>query len=278
MFFSDCYSYLCPSLFPYPQTIPFQLADDILSLVVEIAEVVGHLSAHLEERVPTPQLRRENRIRTIYSSLAIENNSLSLEQVTAVIEGKRVLGAPREVQEVKNAIDAYDLMLELNPYSEEDLLRAHKLMLAELVHENGRYRGGNVGVFRGDKCEHMAPPAANVPGLMRDLLAWAERTSVHALISSCVFHYEFEFIHPFSDGNGRMGRMWQTLLLMRWNPLFAWLPVESVVKEHQQAYYDAIAQSDALGESTPFVRFMLRTLLTALLEMKESLPSTLKSQ
>lgn len=248
---------------------PFTVNNEILSLVADIAETVGHISA-TSKHLPTPQLRKQNRIRTIHSSLAIENNSLSVEQVTAILEGKRVLGAPNEITEVKNAIDAYELMLELNPYEEQDLLRAHRLMLADLVTENGKYRQGGVGVFNGEQCMHMAPPAERVPELMNDLLTWAKTTPTHPLISSCVFHYEFEFIHPFSDGNGRMGRMWQTLLLMQWHPLFAWIPVESIVKEHQQEYYHAIVQSDKQANSTPFITFMLKCLLEVMKEMRES--------
>ncbi len=248
---------------------PFTVSAEMTTIVAEIAEMVGHLTA-TAEHLPTPQLRKKNRIKTIQSSLAIENNSLSLEQVTAIIEGKRVLGAPNEIQEVKNAIDAYELLLELNPYKEKDLLRAHKLMMTDLVNENGRYRQGGVGVFDGQKCIHMAPPAQRVPMLMSDLFGWVKQTKVHPLISSCVFHYVFEFIHPFADGNGRMGRMWQTLLLMQWNPIFAWIPVETIVKEHQQEYYSAIAKSDSIASSTPFITFMLQCLKLALIEMQES--------
>ena len=250
-------------------TPPFAVTDEITTLVIEIGEAVGHLTASAKQ-LPTPQLRKQNRIKTIQSSLAIENNSLSIEQVTAIIEGKRVLGAPDEILEVKNAIDAYELLLELNPFKESDLLRAHRLMMADLVKENGRYRTGGVGVFDGQRCIHMAPPAERVPALIAELMQWAKTTKTHPLISSCVFHYEFEFIHPFADGNGRMGRMWQTLLLMQWNPIFAWMPVETIVKEHQQDYYAAIAESDRTGESTAFITFMLRCLRASLLEMQES--------
>lgn len=248
---------------------PFTITDEITSLIADIAEKVGHLSA-TADNLPAPHLRKENRIKTIQSSLAIENNSLSIDQVTAILEGKRVLGAPNEIQEVKNAIDAYELLLELNPYKEKDLLKAHKLMMADLVKENGRYRQGGVGVFDGQKCIHMAPPAQRVPLLMADLLGWVKQTKVHPLVSSCVFHYEFEFIHPFADGNGRMGRMWQTLLLMQWKPIFAWIPVETIVKEHQQDYYAAIVKSDSEANSTVFITFMLQCLKQALQEMEES--------
>ena len=248
---------------------PFDITEEISNLTIMIAETVGHLSAKIGV-TPTPILRKQNRIKTIQSSLAIENNSLSIEQVTDILNGKRVLGAPNEIREVKNAIDAYNLLFELDPYKEADLLKAHCLMMTDLVSENGIYRSGGVGVFDGDRCIHLAPPAMRVPSLMRDLLMWAKNTRVHPLISSCVFHYEFEFIHPFADGNGRMGRMWQTLLLMQWNQIFAWIPVETIVKGHQQEYYAAIAASDISGKSTDFITFMLRCLLEALLEMDES--------
>ena len=248
---------------------PFTVTDEITNLVAEIAEAIGRLTAGAD-CLPAPQLRKENRIKTIHSSLAIENNSLSLDQVTAIIGGKRVLGAPNEIREVKNAIDAYELLMELNPYQEKDLLRAHGLMMSDLVRECGRYRQGGVGVFSGDRCVHVAPPASRVPALMGELLSWVKNTKVHPLISSSVFHYEFEFIHPFADGNGRMGRMWQTLLLMQWKPIFAWIPVESIVKQHQQEYYDVIAQSDHLASSTPFITFMLTCFKLTVEEMMES--------
>lgn len=248
---------------------PFTITDEITTLVAEIAEKVGRLTASAGQ-LPTPQLRRENRIKTIQSSLAIENNSLSLDQVTAIVEGKRVLGAPNEIQEVKNAIDAYELMLELDPYKEKDMLKAHKLMMTDLVRECGRFRTGGVGVFNGEVCIHMAPPAQRVPLLIGELLDWVKTTKTHPLISSCVFHYEFEFIHPFADGNGRLGRMWQTLLLMQWKPIFAWIPVETIVKEHQQEYYAAIMKSDHEASSTPFIVFMLGCLKEALDEMVKS--------
>ena len=250
-------------------TPPFAITEEIALLVAEIAEMVGLLSATADQH-PSPQLRRENQIKTIHSSLAIENNTLSEEQVTAIVEGKHVLGTPNEIQEVKNAIEAYNLMITLNPYCEKDLLKAHKLMMANLVRECGRYRSGGVGVFNGEVCVHMAPPAARVPLLIGELLNWVKTTKTHPLISSCVFHYEFEFIHPFADGNGRMGRMWQTLLLMQWKPFFAWIPVETIVKQHQQEYYAAIMQSDREASSTPFIIFMLGCLKEALVEAVES--------
>ena len=248
---------------------PFKVTDEIMNYVIEIAEMVGRLSASTDN-LPTPKLRKQNRIKTIQSSLAIENNSLSIEQVTDIIDGKKVFGPLDEIKEVKNAIDAYHLLFELDPYQESDLLKAHRLMMSDLVNESGCYRHGGVGVFEGQACIHVAPPAMRVPTLIHELFTWVRNTEVHPLISSCVFHYEFEFIHPFTDGNGRMGRVWQTLLLMRWQPIFAWIPVETIVKEHQQDYYKAIAKSDKEGESTTFVAFMLRCLRIALQEMQES--------
>lgn len=248
---------------------PFTITDEILRLVSEISERVGELNVMLGERMPSPMLRKENQIKTIHSSLAIEHNSLSLQQVTDVINGKHVLGAPNEIQEVKNALQAYQLMQDLDAFQEKNLLCAHGLMMADLVDNAGRYRKGGVGVFAGEQCIHMAPPADNVPFLMADLFEWISTTDTHPLVSSCVFHYEFEFIHPFMDGNGRMGRYWQTLLLSRWKGIFAWLPVETIVKQHQQDYYDAIAQSDSQGNSTIFITFMLRCILQTIKEQQK---------
>lgn len=249
-------------------TPPFTITDDILTLVAEISEAIGRLNVIMSDRLPHPTLRKQNRIKTIQSSLAIENNSLTIDQVTDIIEGKRILGAPNEIQEVKGAICAYDLLPEINPHKETDLLRAHQLMMHDLVRENGRYRSSGVGVFGEKGCVHMAPPPHRVPALMGDLFQWIKTTKTHPLISSCVFHYEFEFIHPFADGNGRMGRLWQTALLAKWRPVFAWLPVETIVKEHQQEYYDAIAKSDAEANSTYFIHFMLRCIKETIDDIK----------
>ena len=234
-------------------------------MVSAISEQIGILTIRLGDNLPSPQLRKKNQIKTIHSSLAIEQNTLSLKQVTDIIDGKHVLGAPDEIQEVKNAIEAYRLMPQLDAFKEKDLLRAHGLMMNDLVSNAGHYRQEGVGVFDGNgNCLHMAPPPARVPELMGDLFNWVSKTDVHPLVHSCVFHYEFEFIHPFIDGNGRMGRFWQTMLLSRWKGLFSWLPVETIVREHQQAYYGVIQKSDHAGESTPFVEFMLRCLLDAM--------------
>lgn len=249
-----------------PYEPPHTLTSAILSLVAEIAALLGRLEA-VGAGDKVPKLRRENRIRSIHSSLAIENNTLTLKQVTAVIDGKRVLGPPREVQEVKNAFAAYEALDGWNPSSSKDLLAAHSLLMAGLIDKPGKFRTGSVGIAKGNQIVHLAPPAANVPGLMRDLLGWLKRTDSHPLIAGCVFHYELEFIHPFADGNGRIGRLWQTLVLSRWNPLFAWLPVESVIRDRQTEYYRVLADSDKAGNSTAFIEFLLAAILTALREV-----------
>lgn len=242
------------------QTPPFTITSRAINLIAEISEKIGILTAKSENPLHV-DLRRENRIKTIHSSLAIENNSLSIEQITAIIEGKRVLGAPNEIQEVKNAVQAYELLLQLNPYEEKDLLRAHKIMMADLVDRNGKYRTDGVGIFDGNKVVHIAPPAERVPFLMADLFDWLKNASDHPLIKSCVFHYEFEFIHPFQDGNGRMGRLWQTVILKEWKTFFAWLPVETIIKENQTEYYKALSASDTNADSTAFIEFMLDVIL-----------------
>ena len=185
---------------------PFEITSKIIELISNISEKVGEVN-YLQNNPYHIQLRKENRIKTIHSSLAIENNSLSLQQITDIIDGKRILGNPNEIKEVKNSIQAYDLLLSLNPYNEKDLLKAHKLMMQDLVERNGKYRTDGVGIFDGKKVVHLAPPADRVPELMNDLFEWLKTSDTHPLIKSCVFHYEFEFIHPFQDGNGRVGRL-----------------------------------------------------------------------
>jgi len=248
---------------------PFTLTSAMLSYVAEIAALLGRLEA-LGVTGKVPVLRRENRIRSIHSSLAIENNTLTLEQVTAVIAGKRVLGPPREVQEVKNAFAAYDAMESWSPSSSKDLLAAHRLLMEGLIDDAGKFRTRSVGIAQGKQIVHLAPPAAGVPGLMKDLLGWLKRTDTHPLIAGSVFHYELEFIHPFADGNGRIGRLWQTLILSRWNPLFAYLPVESVIREQQAESYKVLSISDKAGNSNAFVEFLLAAILTALREAGNS--------
>lgn len=234
---------------------PFTLTSAIVSLVAEISERLGRLSVLGGRDL---RLRRVNRIRTIRGSLAIEGNTLSEQQVTAILEGKPVIAPRREVQEVQNALAAYEQMVRWQPHRENDLLEAHAVLMRGLVKDVGRYRTGGVGVMQGETVVHMAPSADRTPHLVRDLLAWLGATDAHPLIAGAVFHYEFEFIHPFSDGNGRMGRLWQTLVLSRWQPLLADLPVESLVHAHQAEYYRAIEQSTAQTDAAPFIEFMLR--------------------
>ncbi|MBR4538337.1 MAG: Fic family protein [Clostridia bacterium] len=252
-----------------PYSPPFHMTDEITGLVIGIGELVGAVSVDAGLS-PDPRLRRESRIRTIYSSLAIEQNTLSLDQVTDVIDGKRVLGPPRDIREVKNAYDAYERMELFDPCSMDDLLAAHRLMMQDLVSEAGRFRAGNVGVFREGQLIHAGTPAAYVPEVMAQLFAWLRESGLHPLIKSCVFHYEFEFIHPFADGNGRTGRFWQSLILQRWKPIFAWLPVETLIRERQEDYYAALNAANSQGESTAFVAFMLSVIRDALEEIREN--------
>jgi Fic family protein len=244
---------------------PFHMTDRITNLIAGIGEQVGRITV-LSRGSMNPHLRKENRIRTIHSSLAIEHNSLSLAQVTAILDGKRILGNPNEIREVKNAYDTYEMMLTLNPYSVKDLLKAHKMMMEGLIPENGKFRSGGVGVFDGDVVIHMAPPAKLVAGEIQDLFDWYQVSEMHPLIKSAVFHYEFEFIHPFADGNGRMGRMWHSLLLGKWNELFYWLPIEELIRNRQREYYDALGKSDKEADSSAFVELMLEIILDTLKE------------
>lgn len=244
-------------------TPPFSVTETIINLVAEISEKIGSITAWQHMSI-NPRLRRDSRIRTIHGTLAIENNTLSLSQVTDVINGKRVLGAPEEIREVKNAYEAYERLLSFDPYSIDDLLKGHAILMDGLVKETGRFRSGGVGVFKGSQVIHMAPPADIVPEHIGNLLAWVKYTDVHPLIKSCVFHYEFEFIHPFADGNGRMGRMWNTLLLYRWKPVFAWIPVEAIIRERQSEYYEALSAADQAADATPFIEFLLRAILDTL--------------
>lgn len=244
---------------------PFSLNNKILRLVADISNAVGRLSVEFEQS--QLRLRKINRMRTIQGSLAIEGNTLSEEQITAMLEGKRVIAPPKEAQEAHNAIAVYEQLESWHASQEADLLAAHKAFMLGLVPEAGQYRSGGVGVMSGSQVVHMAPQAGRVPGLMTDLLAWVTKTDAHALIVSCVFHYEFEFIHPFADGNGRMGRLWQTLLLASWEPVFANIPVESLVYQNQESYYRAIRESTALGECTPFIEFMLQMIADTVAEL-----------
>ena len=248
---------------------PFKITSKIIDYISRISEKIGEINS-LENSPHQVKLRKENRIKTIHSSLAIENNSLTIEQITAIIDGKRVLGSPNEIQEVKNAVQTYELLLKLNPYEEKDLLKAHSLMMQDLVSNNGKYRKEGVGIFDGNQVVHLAPPADRVPLLMADLFNWLKTSDVHPLIKSCVFHYEFEFIHPFQDGNGRMGRLWQTVILKEWKEVFAWIPVETLIKENQSEYYNALNSSDKEADSSSFIEFILSLLLKTIEEIIET--------
>ena len=247
---------------------PYTISNKMLELVSSISEKVGKISSHRELEA-RPHLRKNNRIRSIHSSLKIEANSLSLAEVRDVINGHLVLGDQKEIQEVKNAYAAYEKISEINPKSMSDLKKIHGIMTYRTVGESGVFRKGEEGVFSGDRCIFVAPPPNMVNELMKDLFSWVKNSegTIHPLIMSAVFHYEFVFIHPFADGNGRIGRLWHTLLLSRWNPLFAWLPVESIVHDHQQEYYEAINTSNAQGEGTAFIEFMLSVIEEALLSV-----------
>lgn len=243
---------------------PFQRSDAIDTLCMDIAELVGRLTPQIP-LAKSPTLHRELRIKTIHSSLLIEGNTLDEKTVTAVLDGKRVLGNRREILEVENAKRAYDLIPDLNPFSTDDLLRAHREMMNGLVPEAGRFRLGNVGVFDGGVLIHAGTPAAYVPEVMADIFHWLQTTTVHPLLASCVFHFEFEFCHLFSDGNGRTGRLWHTLLLSKWRPVLTWLPVESTIRQRQSEYYRALAVSNARGSSEVFVEFILKTIRDAII-------------
>ena len=245
---------------------PFEITNTILDKIAEIAELVGHVNASLGLSA-NPTLRRTNRIRTIYSSLAIEQNTLSLDQVTAVLQGKRVIAPPKDIAEVKNAYEIYEMMESLDPYSVDDLLTAHGIMTRGLVEESGCFRSRPVGVVdKQGNILHFGTLPDYVPGLVTELLEWVRDSDFHMLIKSCVFHYELELIHPFADGNGRIGRLWHTLLLTQWKPIFAWLPVESIIHDRQDEYYQAINRSNNEAESTAFIEFMLSAIKEALIE------------
>lgn len=246
---------------------PFELTNRIIADVAEIAELVGRVSS-TDRLSANPALRRSNRIRTIYGSLAIEQNTLTLDQVTAVLDGKRVLAPPKDIAEVRNAFEIYERLEQLNPYSLDDLLTAHGVMMQGLEQEAGAFRSRPVGVVnQAGEIVHFGTLPQFVPDAVMNLLNWVQDSELPMLVRSCVFHYEFELIHPFSDGNGRTGRLWHTLLLSKWNPMFAWLPVESIVHDHQQEYYEAINTSNAAVSSTAFIEFMLSAIKASLMEV-----------
>ena len=237
---------------------PYTISDRMLTLVSAISEKVGKV-AFRKEFGSQPHLRKNNRIRSIHSSLKIEANSLSLRQVRDVIDGRLVFGDQKEIQEVKNAFRAYECIEKIDPTSVDDLKAVHGIMTYRTVEESGRFRKGNEGVFSGDKCIFVCPPPARVSGLIHDLLLWVKQNEgkVHPLIMAAVFHYEFVFIHPFADGNGRMARLWHTVILYKWKSVFAYIPLESQIERFQEAYYDAIARCHVNGDSNVFIEFML---------------------
>lgn len=241
----------------------------IVNLSIEIGKLLGIVdSTYL--RKPQTRLRKENKIKTIQSSLEIEGNTLSVDQVSALFDNKRVMGPPKDILEVQNAIQVYQDLARYDAFQEESYLEAHRTLMNGLIPDAGRYRTGNVGIFKGEQVAHMAPPAWNVSNLMGDLFRYLRENADNLVIKSCVFHYEMEFIHPFMDGNGRMGRLWQTVLLMRENPIFEFLPIEAEIRNRQQDYYDVLAAADKEGIATRFVEFMLEIILKSLGEQVQA--------
>ena len=235
---------------------PYDITPKILKLITSISEKLGEINAtYLSKQ--SPQLRKQNRIKTIHSSLQIEGNTLTEEQITALIENKRVIGPEKDVLEVLNAIKLYENLEKYKFYSDKSFLKAHKVLMNGLIQSPGKYRTKGVGIVKGNMVEHVAPPAENVPYLMKDLFEYLKDSEELTLIKSCVFHYEMEFIHPFIDGNGRMGRLWQTLILMSEYPVFEFLPFETLISQTQNEYYNSLAMCDKLGKSTMFIEYML---------------------
>jgi Fic family protein len=238
---------------------PYHLTQKILQLITSVSEKLGEVNANYLSR-QSPQLRKSNRIKTIHSSLSIEGNTLSEEQITALLENKRVLGPQKDITEVLNAIKVYDQLRSFKSGSEKSFLKAHRLLMNGLIKEPGKYRTRGVGIVKGKKVEHVAPPAQNLPFLMKNLFAYLKDKNELALIKSCVFHYELEFIHPFIDGNGRMGRLWQTMILLEAYPVFEYLPFETLISKTQKQYYRALALSDKQGHSSHFIEYMLEVI------------------
>lgn len=245
---------------------PYEITSSILKLITSISEKIGEVNANLINK-PPPKLRKQNRIKTIHSSLKIEGNTLTEEQVTALIENKRVIGPKKDVVEVLNAIKIYENLENYNPYNEKSFLKAHQNLMESLIENAGKYRKQGVGIVKGSKVEHLAPPFENVPYLMKDLFEYMKKSDEIELIKSCVFHYEMEFIHPFLDGNGRMGRLWQTLILMEKYPIFEFLPFETLISNDQEKYYKSLAESDKSGKSTKFIEYMLSVIDISISEL-----------
>ncbi len=245
---------------------PYEITPPILKLITSISEKIGEVNANLLNK-PSPKLRKQNRIKTIHSSLKIEGNTLTEEQITALLENKRVIGPKKDVLEVLNAIKIYENLEDYNPFNEQSFLKAHQNLMVGLIENSGKYRNQSVGVVKGAEVEHIAPPFENVPHLMKDLFEYLKKSDEIELIKSCVFHYEMEFIHPFLDGNGRMGRLWQTLILMEKYPIFEFLPFETLISQDQETYYKALAESDKAGNSTKFIEYMLNVIDISIREL-----------
>ena len=245
---------------------PYKITGKILKLIAAISEKIGEVkSAHLNK--PPAELRKKNRVETIHSSLEIEGNTLTIEQITAIIENRRVIGPEKDILEVKNAIAVYDNLDKFNPFSFNSFCEAHGILMNGLIESAGRLRSKSVGIIKGSEVTHVAPPSEMLNPLMNDLFDYLTNDHDLTLIISCVFHYEMEFIHPFEDGNGRMGRLWQTLILKSAYPVFEYLPMETLIKERQEKYYEALGKSDNTGESTLFIEFMLEIILESLEEL-----------
>ncbi len=250
-------------------TPPYDITTDIINLMTSIMEKVGQINAHHLDR-PLPALRKKNRVKTIQASLEIEGNTLSIDHITAIINNKKIAGPKNDILEVMNAIEVYEKLDQLQPDSLKTFLAAHHILMKNLLDSAGQLRSKSVGIIRGDEISHVAPPAKNLPSLMQELFEYLKSSKDHVLIKSCVVHYEIEFIHPFLDGNGRIGRLWQSLILMKAYPLFEFLPFETIIKERQSEYYKALERSDKEGKSTSFIEFMLKALNDSLDELLES--------
>lgn len=248
---------------------PYEITAAILKFITSISLKIGEVNAKYLIKT-NPTLRKQNQIKTIHSSLSIEGNTLTEEQITAIIENKRVVGPEKDILEVLNALEVYKNINKLKPESEKDFLKAHKLLLQKLINEPGKYRKQSVGIVKGSKMEHIAPPFEYVPYLMKDLFEYLKDKNELTLIKSCVFHFEMEFIHPFLDGNGRMGRLWQTLILMQDYPIFEFLPFETLISKNQKEYYNALSISDKEGKSTKFIEYMLKIIESSLSELLEN--------
>lgn len=256
---------------------PYEITSIILKLITSISEKIGAVNAKYLIKT-NPTLRKQNQIKTIHSSLSIKGNTLTKEQITAIIENKRVIGPEKDIIEVLNALDVYKNINTLKPYKEKDFLNAHKLLLQKLIEKPGKYRTQGVEIVKGSKIEHIAPPFEKVPYLTKDLFEYLKDKSELSLIKSCVFHYEIEFIHPFLDGNGRMGRLWQTLILMQDYPIFEFLPFETLISKNQEAYYKALSESDKEGKSTKFIEYMLKIIDSSLSELLENASKKLSDE